>query len=81
MILKMSQVYHNPILYYKNCMLEHNSLLIPLMLCRTYYNENRIYVVDYSMEERRENRKERKAQRIGVSAQRFDIKGNLDVNV
>ncbi len=31
------------------------------------------YVIDYVMEERRQNRKARKAQRIGVSAQRFDI--------
>jgi len=31
------------------------------------------YVIDYVMEERRNNRKKRKAERIGVSAQRFDI--------
>lgn len=30
------------------------------------------YVIDYVMEERRQNRKERKTQRIGVSAQRFN---------
>ncbi|MHA1459742.1 MAG: B12-binding domain-containing radical SAM protein [Promethearchaeota archaeon] len=30
------------------------------------------YVIDYVMEERRQNRKTRKAQRIGVSAQRFE---------
>ena len=30
------------------------------------------YVIDYAMEERRQNRKARKAQRIGVSAQRFN---------
>jgi len=30
------------------------------------------YVIDYVMEERRQNRKTRKAQRIGVSAQRFN---------
>ena len=31
------------------------------------------YVIDYVMEERRNNRKKRKAERIGVSAQRFDL--------
>lgn len=30
------------------------------------------YTADYSMEERRNNRKARKTQRIGVSAQRFN---------
>ena len=30
------------------------------------------YIIDYVMEERRKNRKLRKAQRIGVSAQRFN---------
>jgi len=30
------------------------------------------YVIDYTMEERRKNRKTRKLQRIGVSAQRFE---------
>jgi hypothetical protein len=32
------------------------------------------YVIDYTMEFRRKNRQKRKAERIGVSAQRFEAK-------
>ncbi len=37
------------------------------------------YVIDYVMEERRQNRKARKAQRIGVSAQRFSDRDKIHV--
>ncbi len=37
------------------------------------------YVIDYVMEERRQNRKARKAQRIGVSAQRFSDRDKIRV--
>ena len=37
------------------------------------------YVIDYVMEERRQNRKGRKAQRIGVSAQRFEQEIDLQI--
>ena len=39
------------------------------------------YVIDYVMEERRQNRKARKAQRIGVSAQRYDAKEELELKI
>jgi len=37
------------------------------------------YVIDYTMEERRQNRKARKAQRIGVSAQRYNSREDLEL--
>ncbi len=37
------------------------------------------YVIDYTMEERRKNRKARKAQRIGVSAQRLEQDIDLQI--
>ena len=37
------------------------------------------YVIDYTMEERRKNRKARKLQRIGVSAQRFNDLRELNI--
>ena len=37
------------------------------------------YVIDYVMEERRKNRKLRKAQRIGVSAQRYNDLSKIKV--
>ncbi|MBY9020473.1 MAG: B12-binding domain-containing radical SAM protein [Candidatus Lokiarchaeota archaeon] len=37
------------------------------------------YVIDYTMEERRKNRKARKAQRIGVSAQRLEKDIDLQI--
>ena len=38
------------------------------------------YVIDWVMEERRKNRKTRKAQRIGVTAQRFTTPKQIDVD-
>ena len=38
------------------------------------------YVIDYTMEMRRKSRENRKAQRIGVSAQRFETKIRQEIN-
>jgi hypothetical protein len=38
------------------------------------------YVIDYTMEMRRKSRENRKAQRIGVSAQRFEPKIKQEIN-
>ncbi|GAH23495.1 unnamed protein product, partial [marine sediment metagenome] len=38
------------------------------------------YVIDYTMETRRKGRQQRKAQRIGVSAQRFEPKIKQRIN-
>ena len=38
------------------------------------------YVIDYTMEIRRKNRQKRKTERIGVSAQRFEVKIKQQIN-